>query len=85
VIFVESDDTVSDSNYVSFLNKGGVISFEKGFSWGGLISDDAIDFGYLGSLASFNEGVFCWYYLGIDSVTVTEILKLLDFDESGLG
>jgi hypothetical protein len=32
VIFVESYNTISDSNYVSFLDKGGIISFEEGFS-----------------------------------------------------
>ena len=85
VIFVESYDTVSDSNYVSFLDKGGVVSFEEGFGWGSLIGDDTVDFGYLSSLASFNEGVLCWYYLGIDVVSVTEVLKLLDFDEGWLG
>ena len=84
MIFVESDDTVSDSYHVSFLDEIGVISFEEGFGGGSLVGYNAINFGYLEPVASFNEAIFCGYNFDVNVISVTEILELFDFDESRL-
>ena len=83
--FIESDNTISDSNNVSFLNKVGVISFEEGPGRGSLVGDGTIDHRNLETVTSFNDSWLDVNDFNIDVVAVAKILKILNFGEPGFG